>query len=559
MLGIIGKSSFLLDPLVTYQERLREPLTKEERLALLLEASFAVYRNTPAIALEWAQEARSTAIELEDSHGLAKALFRIGCALLGQTHLEEARTAFLDSQTISRALSDRRQLAAAYQMEGATLAELGRLNEARDAYLRSLEIREALELIVPLINTLTGLAAVELKLGNYAGSLEHLFRALDLTSPNNDELRLSIILSNIAAVYTESGFYEKAQEYYERLLEKHKTTGDTSEILTTRYNLLRLRLLQWKTIERGELEEIRSVAETLGRLDIAAHCQLLIGKSLEAEGDAEEAVRSYTDALEIANTHGLQLLTAESLSSRGSVLSRLDRYAESREDLTRCRALAVEMNAWQLAREAASGLAAVARAEGNLAEALEHKDQEHAYLVAADRERQLQAVASLQPRIELEKAERERERLARQNAELLQEREEHNRQLAGLALHLVHKNEFLSDLRETLLHAEPPPAGSDELVRRINEHVRSDQDWQLFEEKLDSLRDAYMQTLSSRFPDLTATERKVCALMRIQLSSKAIANLLCVSVRTVENHRFNIRKKIGLSAEVNLSNFLSNL
>ncbi|HET6511398.1 MAG TPA: helix-turn-helix transcriptional regulator, partial [Candidatus Kapabacteria bacterium] len=123
------------------------------------------------------------------------------------------------------------------------------------------------------------------------------------------------------------------------------------------------------------------------------------------------------------------------------------------------------------------------------------------------------------------------------------------------ALHLVHKNEFLAEIRETVSQT---PEGED-VVRRINEHVRADKDWQQFEEQLNAMQGDFMGTLSRKFPDLTLTERKVAALMRLNLSSKAVANLLCLSVRTVENHRLSIRKKLGLNNDVNLTTFLSGL
>ena len=52
-------------------------------------------------------------------------------------------------------------------------------------------------------------------------------------------------------------------------------------------------------------------------------------------------------------------------------------------------------------------------------------------------------------------------------------------------------------------------------------------------------------------------ELKVASFLRIHMENKDIANLLYTSVRTIEGHRLNIRKKLGVGAKDNLSTFLA--
>ena len=59
------------------------------------------------------------------------------------------------------------------------------------------------------------------------------------------------------------------------------------------------------------------------------------------------------------------------------------------------------------------------------------------------------------------------------------------------------------------------------------------------------------------FGVLTAKELRITELIRMDYSSKEIASIMCVSVRTVETHRENIRRKLGLTNEkVNLQSYL---
>lgn len=68
-----------------------------------------------------------------------------------------------------------------------------------------------------------------------------------------------------------------------------------------------------------------------------------------------------------------------------------------------------------------------------------------------------------------------------------------------------------------------------------------------------------MSILSGRYPELSPVELKVCTLLKINLSSKKIANILYVEPKSIEVYRFRIRKKLGLSREQNLLTTLATI
>jgi len=67
----------------------------------------------------------------------------------------------------------------------------------------------------------------------------------------------------------------------------------------------------------------------------------------------------------------------------------------------------------------------------------------------------------------------------------------------------------------------------------------------------------FLKTLKDKYPQLTATDLKLCAYLRINLSSKEIANLLNISIRGVETSRYRLRKKLDLPNETGLFDFLA--
>jgi DNA-binding CsgD family transcriptional regulator len=85
--------------------------------------------------------------------------------------------------------------------------------------------------------------------------------------------------------------------------------------------------------------------------------------------------------------------------------------------------------------------------------------------------------------------------------------------------------------------------------------------WKKLEEDLAHLRPDFLRTLISNCPSLTKREQLVCALIRMNMQSWQIAEVLATSEENVNNHRYNIRRKLGLREKHkhDLANFLSTL
>lgn len=87
-------------------------------------------------------------------------------------------------------------------------------------------------------------------------------------------------------------------------------------------------------------------------------------------------------------------------------------------------------------------------------------------------------------------------------------------------------------------------------------HAKREPNWQVFEEGFHARHPHFFRELIRTFPDLTPTEVHVCAMLRESMRSWEIAERLTIAEHTVENHRSNIRAKLGLSLNQNLQLFL---
>ncbi|MES2486870.1 MAG: LuxR C-terminal-related transcriptional regulator [Bacteroidota bacterium] len=69
----------------------------------------------------------------------------------------------------------------------------------------------------------------------------------------------------------------------------------------------------------------------------------------------------------------------------------------------------------------------------------------------------------------------------------------------------------------------------------------------------------FFERLKALNPELTKRELRLCAFVKMDLSNKEISPLLGISLRGIENARYRIRKKIGVSTEDNFAAFLESV
>lgn len=163
-----------------------------------------------------------------------------------------------------------------------------------------------------------------------------------------------------------------------------------------------------------------------------------------------------------------------------------------------------------------------------------------------------QKIQAYSHQLELEKNEKELIRL--QNEKLESE-------LAATAMNLVQKKEFLHKLREEInkiknsAQENIDPADLKKLVKDLTAEDRLNEEWEQFSMHFNSVHNNFLVTLKDKFPQLSAHDLKLCAYLRMNLSSKEMARLMSISIRGVEINRYRLRKKLQLQPKENLFEF----
>lgn len=167
-----------------------------------------------------------------------------------------------------------------------------------------------------------------------------------------------------------------------------------------------------------------------------------------------------------------------------------------------------------------------------------------------------QKLQAYQHQLAIEKSERELVQLRNEKLES---------ELAATAMNLVQKKEFLLKIREEINKLKNTGARQVEaselkkVLKELTTDDKLDEEWEQFSRHFNHVHNNFLVVLKEKYPHLTAHDLKLCAYLRMNLSSKEIARLMSISIRGVEINRYRLRKKLPLESKESLFDFLLNL
>jgi len=144
------------------------------------------------------------------------------------------------------------------------------------------------------------------------------------------------------------------------------------------------------------------------------------------------------------------------------------------------------------------------------------------------------------------------------NTQLQELIESKNRELAISTMSIIKKNEFLNSIKEQL-KGSSVDSQVKSVIRTIDRNINNVDDWKFFENAFNNADKDFLKKVKNVHPELSANDLRLCAYLRLNLSSKEIAPLLNISVRSVEVKRYRLRKKMNLLREDGLTEYIMDL
>jgi DNA-binding NarL/FixJ family response regulator len=150
------------------------------------------------------------------------------------------------------------------------------------------------------------------------------------------------------------------------------------------------------------------------------------------------------------------------------------------------------------------------------------------------------------------------------NNELEEEISLRKKKLSSYALQMIDKNQKLDQLKEELkeinqLQELKETEVSEKLYklqRKIDQAINTEENWQEFKLYFEEVHTSFFKELQAQHGNLTSRDLRLAALLRLNLTTKEIANLLNLPVKTIEVSRYRLRKKLELSSDENLVDYM---
>lgn len=168
-----------------------------------------------------------------------------------------------------------------------------------------------------------------------------------------------------------------------------------------------------------------------------------------------------------------------------------------------------------------------------------------------------------------EKIDKDKKIYELQNDKLKSELQFKSQELAGYILNMGRKNAMLEDVKRSAEGLSKAIAKereqeklkdlSSQLIMQIDKNLGRDDDFKAFQSNFDIVHRDFFQKLSESYPELTQNDKMLCAYIKMGLTSKEIAPIQGISIRSVEVSRYRLRKKLNIESGENLHQYLESI
>lgn len=551
------------DSIEQLQNRLQSLPTLQAKAHLLMQQLRGMAATAPQPCLAITDSLLAEAWIARDHVALP---YLLRCKGLLHTHLSqfsEGFEAYSDLLRYGRETDNLMIQAIALQGLGIIHRIQGNITQAIDCFGQALEHSQTSGDPDAIAANSNSLGICYTLIGEFRKALEAYLESLEAYRLSNNQHGLASALQNIANMYLNLGDYGKALEHYQQYMESGASDTDSGLTGKALQGIARIYLEQEKFPEATAsatkaAELFASIGDKMGEAKSIG----TLGLINRAIGKLAEAFAQFQQAAEIARQIGDAETYVVSMHHAGNALLEMGNIADARSQLEQAERAARRHTFQDLHLAICGHLADACGQQEDFPNAYRYRTQQLRLQHEVGSHQKQKALAELQTRYDVERAQKERELFKLKSEQLQMMVEYKTSELSSIALSLIHKQELLESLAGRLRQIQNLPATEATtqfglLLEELTTEATSAAGWTLFKENLRQTDQRFLRRLAERYPMLTPTELQVCALIKMEMASKEIASILVVSVRDVESHRYNLRKKLPLSANESLATFLS--
>lgn len=480
---------------------------------------------------------------------------------------------------------------------------LGSIHLARGNYINSLEYHLKAKKIVETclltyshnqkcleaqVETLTDLGTVYLQQNNFDQALSYFNEAMLFLDKNKLENRDAVanfkmkLLNNTAAIFTIKGEFNKALEYYTAAKELISGKGDkkAEASLINNIGICHMENKEY-ILSAFYFEQALNIRKSLGDKRGIAQCYNNLGKNYALNRNYDKAEEYFQKALNLGRSIGNTESILRSLESLSTLYNETKEYKQafvSFNDLTNIKdSLFNAETVKQIAQLEMHHKLEMQKEIFDLDTKRRDAEKEKAkltyyiiggslifLLIMSVLFIYLQKSKIRNITLSKEKLELEHKNTNLEKEKLQEEIAFKNRELTSKVMYLLRKNELISQVSDKLILLKKNSKLDNQMkIQEMITEMRTKTDknsWDEFETYFIRVHSEFYTKLNKLFPDLTSNEKKLCAFLRLNLTTKDISGITYQSINSITVSRTRLRKKLNISGEdVNLTNFLMDL
>lgn len=542
-----------------------EKLTGQETHCLRMNGICKFAAHEYADALKIFQNALSRYVRAKDKLGAAKTHQNIGATFRAMGDVESAIREYRLTEEYCRTNGDKELLMTVLNNLGALFTTLNRPKEALESYSECLSIAERLDNAVIRARITGNIAELYESLGDDATGIEWSQRSLALHRSNSDAMGIALTLANLGRHYWRRGDIDKALTMLTESLTVMSTLKDdhsTARIMS----VLGQVFLEKGLVSKAEamVQGAASIFRTANDIEREIPCLLTLSDISKKRKHQSESLKYLLLAKKRSKEIHNPVLLVDIERKMADAAHRSGNWTKSIRHLNTAVGLSSKNKMHDLTSQIHRQLSDNHARNGNLKKALAHERMASVARATFDSEIRANHAKALQMQLDLERMLRERERAKQQNERLATELSVKAHKINVNVIALAQINGILSELMKGIQRIMSAPSKNRrkllrETLNKLEMQRLRSQDWNNLSEKLVEVHDSFIQNLTRIIPTVSPTELKVASLVKLDLRSKQIAELLNVGVASVEVYRYRLRQKLNLPAQVRLAMFLQKL
>ena len=564
-----------------------------------------IYNKTSNIYLDidlyksraYADSAIHLGKELKDYKVLSNAYVNYANAFYFEGNLDSTLYFYQKSYDEIIKTNDENEIAASMNRLGLVYEAKSNYSEATQYYYQALKIYEKTNDQLGLANIYNNLGVVNDVNGDIPKSIIYYTKALGIFKEINDIDGQANVYNNLATLYAEDNKLGKAISYIKtsiEILKKHNSKSATASAYFNASNFYDI---------KGDSDSARQMLDSAYLYYTFTNNSHGIANVLDQEAFYFEESANYNDAisllhesLEIRGKVGNLNATAGTIQQLSNTYSKNGDYKLALQFFKEFKAL--EDSIFNINTHKAISEISIKYETSKKDQAIsllkkesEIKQFQNEFLIFLSisfgvisllflysfrtkskyLKSQKEAMKHRDALVQLEKEQQKNEKIllekeikTQQKINELQKNElEHSkRELATSAMQILNKNKTLSEIKTSILNLSPTKAEEKIIIEKISDKVMDninlDEDWEQFKIHFEKVNTNFFEKLQTEYPKLTAGDLKVCAYIKINLSSKEIAQMMNISIDGINKRLYRIRKKINLPTDINLGNYLVN-